>query len=78
MHDASQPNVTAEGGICLDILKDAWTPQYFLDSVLVSIRMLLEEPNPDDSLEPDIAKQFKDDKAAFEKTAKEWVEKYAS
>jgi len=45
---------------------------------LVSIRMLLEEPNPDDSLEPDIAKQFKDDKAAFEKTAKEWVEKYAS
>ena len=70
--------MTSDGKICLDILKDAWTPQYFLDSVLVSIRMLLEEPNPSAALEPDVAKQYTDDKAAFDKTAKEWVEKYAS
>ncbi len=39
---------------------------------------LLKSPNPDDPLEAEIGAMMTSDKAKFEKTAKEWVTKYAS
>ena len=46
-------------------------------TVLLSISSLLTDANPDDPLVPDIAKQFKADRAKHDKTAKEWTTKYA-
>jgi ubiquitin-conjugating enzyme E2 D/E len=40
--------------------------------------MLLQEPNPDDPLDTDIADIYKNKRAQFDKTAKEYVQKYAS
>jgi ubiquitin-protein ligase len=38
------PNVSSQTGcICLDILKDAWTPVYTLKTTLISIRSLLSD-----------------------------------
>ena len=48
-----------------------------VDSTARSICSLLTDPNPDDPLVPDIAKQFKADRAKHDKTAKEWTTKYA-
>ena len=42
-----------------------------------SISSLLAEPNPDDPLVPDIARQFKDQRAAYDITAREWTQHYA-
>lgn len=39
------PNVDFSGRICLDILKDKWTPAYNIQSVLLSLQSLLGEPN---------------------------------
>jgi len=39
---------------------------------------LLSSPNPEDPLVPEIARIYKTDKAQFEKTAREWTEKYAT
>jgi ubiquitin-conjugating enzyme E2 D/E len=43
---------------------------------LQSYVALLQNPNPEEPLEPEIALVLKTDKAAFERTAREWTQKY--
>jgi ubiquitin-conjugating enzyme E2 C len=40
------PNIDMSGRICLDILKDAWSPITSVEKVLLSIQSLLGDPNP--------------------------------
>ncbi|KAH8168780.1 ubiquitin-conjugating enzyme domain-containing protein [Sarocladium implicatum] len=74
------PNVTNDslGNICLGILKpENWKPSTKIAAVLEAVRQLLSEPAPDDPLEERIADEYRNDRPAFEKTAKMQVEKYA-
>jgi ubiquitin-protein ligase len=70
-------NVSSNGDICLDILKDNWSPALTIDKVLMSIQALLEEPNPGDPLMPNIAHQLRNNKLEHDKTAREYALKYA-
>ncbi|CEQ39987.1 SPOSA6832_01580 [Sporobolomyces salmonicolor] len=45
--------------------------------VLRALVQLLQEPNPDDALVASIAEIYNQDRAAFNKTAQDWVKKYA-
>lgn len=75
------PNISLESGsagtICIDILKNAWSYVLKLSSILLSISVLLENPNPDDPLESEIATQYTTNKKLFESSARNYTKKYS-
>ena len=71
------PNVDKLGRICLDILKDKWSPALQIRTVLLSIQALMSAPNPDDPLDENVAKMWKTDEAMAMETAREWTRMYA-
>jgi ubiquitin-conjugating enzyme E2 N len=71
------PNIDKLGRICLDILKDKWSPALQIRTVLISIQALLSAPNPDDPLAEDVAKHWKTNEMEALNMAREWTLKYA-
>ena len=75
------PNIDDAGRICLDLLKmppnGAWKPAVNIAGLLSSIFLLMSDPNPDDGLMFDIARQYKTDKGAFTRKAREWTQRHA-
>lgn len=72
------PNIDKLGRICLDILKEKWSPALQIRTVLLSIQALLSKPNPDDPLANDVAEHWKRDTKAAISQAQEYVRLYAS
>ena len=73
------PNISSvTGAICLDILKNEWTPALTIRTALISLQALMCEPVPDDPQDAVVAKQYKSDRKLFNETAKHWVEEYAN
>lgn len=73
------PNISSvTGAICLDILKDAWTPILTLKSSLISLQSLLQSPEPNDPQDAEVAKHYITNKKGFEETAAYWTKLYAA
>lgn len=71
------PNVDKLGRICLDILKDKWSPALQIRTVLLSIQALLSAPNPDDPLDTGVAEMWKTNEKEALRRAKEFTESFA-
>jgi len=72
------PNIDRLGRICLDILKDKWSPALQIRTVLLSIQALLSAPNPDDPLANDVADHWKRSETEALETAKQWTAVHAT
>ena len=73
------PNISSvTGAICLDILKNEWTPALTIRTALISLQALMCEPVPNDPQDAVVAKQYMEDNKLFNETAKHWVEEYAN
>jgi len=71
------PNIDKLGRICLDILKEKWSPALQIRTVLLSIQALLSAPNPDDPLANDVADHWKRNEPEALDTARAWTREYA-
>jgi ubiquitin-conjugating enzyme E2 D len=72
------PNISPSGQICLDILKNKWSPTLTIKKVLLSISSLLTDPNPDDPLDGGAARLYRESILNYNKKVKEYVKDYAS
>jgi ubiquitin-protein ligase len=71
-HQVWHPNVKLEcGSICVDILKDAWSPVLTLNKVLFSICLLLDNPNPSSALNSIAARQIEENLELYKIKVKE-------
>jgi len=63
------------GEICLDLLKDAWTPAYSVLECVRAVRVLLSSPGVDSPLNVDVAALLREgDALGARKLVELWVE----
>jgi ubiquitin-conjugating enzyme E2 D/E len=58
-------------------LQDQWSPALTICRVLLSIRSLMTDPNPDDPLVPEISRIYKTERKKYDDAAREWTRKFA-
>ena len=72
------PNISSQtGAICLDTLGAGWSPVGTIKMALLSLRMLLESPNPKDPQDAEVAKTMLEDPEYHELMAHEWAVRHA-
>ncbi|CAM9678302.1 unnamed protein product, partial [Discosporangium mesarthrocarpum] len=72
------PNISSQtGAICLDILKDQWSPALTIKTALLSLQALMCSPEPDDPQDAEVANMYKLNLDTYCQTAKFWTETYA-
>jgi len=70
-------NISDRGHVCIDVLKQNWSPALSLYKVLLSLSSLLTDPNPKDPLVTPIANEYLRNRQKHDNTAREWTRLYA-
>eukprot|EP00245_Coleochaete_scutata_P009826 TRINITY_DN332_c0_g1_i1.p1 TRINITY_DN332_c0_g1~~TRINITY_DN332_c0_g1_i1.p1 ORF type:complete len:153 (+),score=26.25 TRINITY_DN332_c0_g1_i1:61-519(+) len=68
------PNIYADGGICLDILQNQWSPIYDVSAILTSIQSLLCDPNPNSPANSEAARMYSENRREYNRRVREIVE----
>jgi len=71
-------NINSEGRICLDILKDSWSPALTMHTVIQAFASLLRDPNPNDPLDAWKGTLCRTDRAQYDKSALEHTQLHAN
>jgi len=70
------PNIAiTDGEICVDILKEKWSPGNTINSVILSIISLLNDPNPNSPLNNEAAILFNNNKKDYYQKIRNYLNK---
>ena len=64
------PNIDYNGNVCLNMLKDDWSPTYTGTSCVAGVYYLFVDPNPNDPLNHEVAKIMRENKDQFKENVK--------
>lgn len=86
--DMFHPNVYVDGRVCISILHtpgddplgyesatERWSPVQSIEKILLSVVSMLAEPNDESGANVDASKMWRENRAAFNETAKKLVRK---
>lgn len=68
------PNIYPNGDLCLDILKNRWSPSYDVLGILLSIQSLLNDPNTKSPANLEAAKLFDENIEEYNNKVRSTVE----
>ena len=69
------PNIYRDGKICVDILQGQWAPVLNVVKVLISLRSLLEDPNPNSPANRDAANNYVNDRDKYNEIVRSCLSK---
>ena len=67
------PNISVDGDVCIDILKQNWTPAFGIEKIMLCLLCILDEPNGNDPLNIEAGRLFLEDRAIFNTKAKSYI-----
>ncbi|CBK21190.2 uncharacterized protein [Blastocystis hominis] len=69
------PNVFSDGMVCLDIIKDKWSPVNTVSMILTSIQSLLNDPNPNSPANSEAASLYVNNIREYKRRVRECAER---
>ena len=72
------PNIKEDGNVFIDILKERWTPELSLKTIIISIQSLLNDPNTDNYTNKEAADLYRLNRKEYEKAVRLYISKFAN
>ena len=70
------PNISEDGPVCLNILRDNYSPVTSINHLIQGLYFLFSEPNPNSPLNTDASIQYLQNRQAFIEKAEDYMKKY--
>ena len=59
-------------------MREEWDSYIQINTIILSIQSILDEPNPEEFLNENAAKLFKENKSEYEKTVRKYTSEFAN